>query len=90
MPVHPALLSIATVGSLITAIKSSWELTRMLRGKYQIRVLARAQEVSREAYNAYLDNEISYRTLQRYDNRLQVAVERGDSEPGLIIHAFIR
>jgi hypothetical protein len=79
MPLPPIILSVATIGSVLTAIKSTWELSRMLRDKHRTAVLARAQSVARQMFAAYRGGVISDRVLRQYDQVIKEAVEKPSS-----------
>ena len=74
MPLPPIILSVA--GSVLTAVKSTWELSRMLRDKHRTAVLVRAQSVARQMFAAYQRGVISDRVLRQYDQVIKEAVKK--------------
>jgi hypothetical protein len=77
MPNSNPIASFLAVAGLITATKSAWELSRMIRAKRDIR--QRADRASKELSRAYMDGRLSGKDWRSYDSKLKEAVERNDS-----------
>lgn len=74
-----SIASLVAMATLVTAIKSGWELSRSVRDKRRDPIAKVAQETSRELIAAYLENRISRKLLVDYNAQLWDAVDRRSS-----------
>lgn len=75
----PPVATLAACGSLITAVKSGWELTRMLKKKDMERRLDKdASGVLRSLQNCYLDGLMSERSFEKWYDRFLAALAEKD------------
>jgi hypothetical protein len=79
-----ALAPVATVaacGSILTAVKSGWELSRMIKKKdLEKRLDKEARTVVRDLQNAYLDGLMSERSFEKWYDRIVGALAEKDGE----------
>lgn len=79
-----ALAPVATVaacGSILTAVKSGWELSRMIKKKdLEKRLDKEAKTVVRDLQNAYLDGLMSERSFEKWYDRIVGALAEKDGE----------
>ncbi|POS76505.1 hypothetical protein DHEL01_v205096 [Diaporthe helianthi] len=77
-----ALAPVATVaacGSILTAVKSGWELSRMIKKKdLEKRLDKEAKVVVRDLQNAYLDGLMSERSFEKWYDRVVGALAEKD------------
>ncbi|CAN8099738.1 unnamed protein product [Discula destructiva] len=78
MPV-PAIATVAACGSLITAVKSSWELSRMLKRKEQEkRVESQGRVILKDLRDAYLDGYMNRKSFDKWYDRYLGAIAEKD------------
>lgn len=79
-----ALAPVATVaacGSILTAVKSGWELSRMIKKKdLEKRLDKEARTVVRDLQGAYLDGLMSERSFEKWYDRIVGALAEKDGE----------
>ncbi|KAI3392943.1 hypothetical protein diail_4960 [Diaporthe ilicicola] len=78
MAVAP-IATIAACGSILTAVKSGWELSRMIKKKdLEKRLDKEARTVVRDLQNTYLDGLMSERSFEKWYDRLVGALAEKD------------
>lgn len=78
MPLPP-VATIAACGSIITAVKSSWELSRMIKKKDQEKRLdSQARAIVQDLKQLYLDGLMDERTFEKWYDRLLGAIAEKD------------
>ena len=75
----PSITSIVAAASLITAVKSGWELSGLIKSRRRS-VNARAVNVSNKLKKAFLDGYLSKSHFEMYQARLWKAVINQDSK----------
>lgn len=79
-----ALAPVATVaacGSILTAVKSGWELSRMIKKKdLEKRLDKEAKTVVRDLQNSYLDGLMSERSFEKWYDRVVGALAEKDGQ----------
>ncbi|KUI57810.1 hypothetical protein VP1G_05091 [Cytospora mali] len=75
----PPVATLAACGSLITAVKSGWELSRMIKKKDMERRLDKdASGILRGLQNCYLDGLMSERSFEKWYDRFLAALAEKD------------
>lgn len=75
----PPVATIAACGSIITAIKSSWELSRMVKKKdRETRLDTEAKKLLRDLQNLLVEKAISERSFDKWYDRLLGALADKD------------
>ena len=74
-----SVASFAALAGFVTAIKSAWELSRMVRDKRHEVITEYANHASRELTTAYLEARMSRESFMNYDDELWDAFDKRDS-----------
>lgn len=80
MPLPP-VTTIAACGSILTACKSAWELSRMIKKKDQEKRLdTQARAIIYDLRRSYLDGHMDQKTFDKWYDRLLGAIAEKDSK----------
>lgn len=83
MPLPP-VTTIAACGSILTACKSAWELSRMIKKKDQEKRLdSQARSIIYELRQSYLDGLMDQKAFDKWYDRLLGAIAEKDGESPL-------
>lgn len=79
MPLPPTLAYLTACASLLTAIKSGWELSRMIKKQLKERVIQeQANQLFASVCEAYDEKKICLRDYHYWKRRISVAAEEKD------------
>ncbi|KAK0701437.1 hypothetical protein B0T21DRAFT_353700 [Apiosordaria backusii] len=85
-----SLASAAAIAGLVTAVKSSWELSRMIKKKYDQRVLKnQANDVIMRLRRALRDGRISHQNYNFWKKKVMIAVWEQDRSALLDIKSYL-
>lgn len=83
----PPVATLAACGGLITAVKSGWELTRMIKKKdMDMKVKKQADRVLRKLHNCYLDGFMSERSFEKWYDRVEAAITQKNCKTSQGVH----
>lgn len=81
MALPPSIASFVALAGLVTVVKSSWELTRMVRKKHDEReTYITAEQLSSRLRRAYREDRITKEQYDRWYKKLYIAVADEDCQ----------